>query len=187
LQREEAKWGARTREQAQLEIQFQQHLANQHQVEERERRGFLGYYFSPDTQFNANFLLGSLGVAAAGGGAKGPGTMPRPVRPNVVNPYFEPSSGRFSGRYADGQKAYRTNVPRNKHGVPEPESKQFGPHTRLQRDKKDPRRIYSGTEFDINGNPVRRIDLTGRRGDEIPHQHRYDSKTKEFLEKESLD
>jgi hypothetical protein len=85
-----------------------------------------------------------------------------------------------SGRYADGQKAYRTNVPRDpKTNVPTPVEEAAGPHTRLQYDARDPNRIYSGTEFDAAGNPVKRIDFAGR-GEAVPHQHPYDPGNKGF-------
>ena len=90
-------------------------------------------------------------------------------------------TARYSGRYADGQKAYRTNVPRNeKTNIPEPVETASGPHSRLQYDARDPNRIYSATEFDAAGNPVRRIDFAGRRGEALPHHHVYDPGTKGF-------
>jgi hypothetical protein len=49
------------------------------------------------------------------------------------------------------------------------------------------RRIYSATEFDANGNPVRRVDFAGRKGDPLPHQHKYNPETKGFGDKEPLE
>jgi RHS repeat-associated protein len=89
-------------------------------------------------------------------------------------------SERFSGRYADGEKAFRTNVPRGENGEPEPLPEASGPHSRLQPDAKNPERTYSATEFDANGKPVRRIDFAGRKGDTVPHQHDYDPAKKTF-------
>jgi RHS repeat-associated protein len=91
------------------------------------------------------------------------------------------SSGRYSGRYADGEKAHRTNVPRDaKTGVPTPDPKAQGPHSRLQPDAKKPGRVYSATEFNGQGQPVKRIDFAGRKGQQVPHQHRYDPQKKTF-------
>jgi hypothetical protein len=86
----------------------------------------------------------------------------------------------YSGRYGNGQRAYRTNVPRDAQNNPIPDPQAQGAHSRLQFDKKDPSRVYSATEFDANGNPVKRIDFSGRKGDPIPHQHMYDPATKGF-------
>jgi hypothetical protein len=95
---------------------------------------------------------------------------------------------RYSGRYMGGQRAYRTNVPRHpKTNVPVPDPKATGPHSRLQRDAMDPNRVYSATEFDAAGQPVKRIDFAGREGDALPHQHPYDPSTKGFGPKEPLD
>jgi hypothetical protein len=95
--------------------------------------------------------------------------------------------GRFSGRYANGQKAYRTNVPRDANNNPIPDPASNGtPHTKFQFDKKDPNRVYSGTEFDANGQAVKRVDLSGRKGDPIPHEHPYDAKDKSFGPKQPL-
>jgi RHS repeat-associated protein len=95
--------------------------------------------------------------------------------------------GRYSGRYADGQKAYRTNVPRDAENNPLPDSEATGSHSRLQRDRVDPSRNFSATEFDEHGHPIKRIDFAGRKGDPLPHQHRYDPKTKGFGPKEPLE
>jgi RHS repeat-associated protein len=73
----------------------------------------------------------------------------------------ESAGGRYSGRYADGQKAYRTNVPRDANNNPIPDPEATGPHSRLQPDAVDHSRIYSATEFDENGQAVRRIDFSG--------------------------
>lgn len=89
-------------------------------------------------------------------------------------------SERYSGRYGDGEKAYRTNVPRGATGEPVPDPDASGPHSRLQPDAKNPARTYSATEFDANGQPVRRVDFAGRQGDTIPHQHEYDPGRKTF-------
>jgi RHS repeat-associated protein len=97
-----------------------------------------------------------------------------------------PVPGRFSGRYPDGQKAYRTNVPRDDKNNPLPDPSATGPHTRLQPDRLDPKRIFSGTEFGSQGTPVRRVDFSGRPGDPLPHQHPYDPLTKAFGPKEPL-
>jgi RHS repeat-associated protein len=86
----------------------------------------------------------------------------------------------YSGRYGNGQRAYRSNVPRDANNNPIPDPQAQGAHSRLQFDKKDPSRVYSATEFDANGNPVKRIDFSGRKGDPIPHQHMYDPATKGF-------
>ena len=86
----------------------------------------------------------------------------------------------YSGRYANGQKAYRTNVPRDANNNPIPDPQAQGAHSRLQLDKKDPSRVYSATEFDANGQPVKRIDFAGRKGDPIPHEHIYDPANKQF-------
>ncbi len=97
------------------------------------------------------------------------------------------ASERYSGRYPDGQKAYRTNVPRDPDtNVPEPHPDAQGPHSRLQADARDPSRVYSATEFDENGNPLNRVDFAGRRGDPVPHEHRYDPATKAFGDKHPL-
>jgi hypothetical protein len=96
-------------------------------------------------------------------------------------------SGRFSGRYDDGQKAYRTNVPRDANNNPIPDPEATGAHSRLQPDARDPSRTYSATEFDENGQAVKRVDFAGRKGDTLPHQHPYDPKTKGFGSKEPLD
>lgn len=93
---------------------------------------------------------------------------------------------RYSGRYGDGQKAYRTNVPRDATNTPSPHPDATGAHTRLQRDAVNPNRVYSGTEFDAAGNPMKRVDFAGRKGDAVPHQHPYDPATKAFGPKESL-
>jgi hypothetical protein len=89
--------------------------------------------------------------------------------------------GRFSGQYADKQKAYRSNVPRdaNNNPLPDPDA-QGAAHTRLQMDKKDPNRVYSGTEFNQNGQAVKRTDMAGRKGDPLPHEHTYNPTTKAF-------
>jgi RHS repeat-associated protein len=95
---------------------------------------------------------------------------------------------RFSGRYADGQKAYRTNVPRDpKTNVPSPLPEAKGPHSRLQPDAVDSGRTYSATEFDANGQPVRRVDFAARTGQDLPHQHPYNPSTKGFGDKQPLD
>ena len=96
--------------------------------------------------------------------------------------------GRYSGRYADGQKAYRTNVPRDaKTNAPVPLQDASGPHSRLQRDAQDPGRTYSATEFNAAGEATKRIDFAGRQGDVLPHQHAYDPATKGFGDKQPLD
>ncbi len=95
-------------------------------------------------------------------------------------------SGRFSGNYTDGQKAYRTNAPRDNKNNPEPLPEAEGAHTRLQMDKKDPTRTYSGTEFDANGKAVKRVDFAGRQGDELPHEHPYNANDQSFGPKQSL-
>jgi hypothetical protein len=92
---------------------------------------------------------------------------------------------RYSGRYADGQRAYRTNVPRDENGMPAPDPGSVerpvdGAHSRLQFDKKDPSRVYSATEFDENGQPVRRIDFAARSGQELPHEHVWIPGTNKF-------
>lgn len=87
---------------------------------------------------------------------------------------------RYSGRYADGQKAYRTTLPRDSNNTPLPIEGANGAHSRLQRDAVDPTRIYSATEFNSQGNAVRRIDFAGRSGDVLPHEHLYDPQTKGF-------
>ncbi|MEP6539528.1 MAG: RHS repeat-associated core domain-containing protein, partial [Bryobacteraceae bacterium] len=98
------------------------------------------------------------------------------------------AGGRFSGRYADGEKAYRTNVPRDPvTNEPTPLPGASGPHSRLQPDAKNPGRTYSATEFDANGKAVKRTDFAGRKGDQLPHQHEYDPATKGFKEKKPLD
>jgi hypothetical protein len=89
-------------------------------------------------------------------------------------------NARYSGRYADGQKAYRTNVPRDKQNNPIADPNAKGPHSRLQRDAQDESRVFSATEFDGQGNPVRRVDFAGRQGDTLPHSHSYDPTTKGF-------
>jgi hypothetical protein len=96
-------------------------------------------------------------------------------------------TGRYSGRYADGQKAYRTNVPRDANNNPIPDPEATGAHSRLQPDARDPSRTYSATEFDENGQAVKRVDFAGRKGDTLPHQHPYDPNTKGFGSKEPLD
>ena len=96
------------------------------------------------------------------------------------------ASKRYSGRYADGEKAYRTNVPRDAKNTPVPDPAATGPHTRLQPDAVNPGRPYSGTEFDANGVPVKRVDFSGRKGDPLPHLHPYDPNTKTFGPKEPL-
>ena len=111
-------------------------------------------------------------------------------RPQTESKEPEAKKDRYSGRYEDGQKAYRTNVPRDENNVPEVDSEEpgeiIGRHTRLQPDKKDPSRTYSGTEFDDEGNPVKRVDHAGRKGDELPHEHKYNPETKGFGPKEPL-
>jgi hypothetical protein len=92
----------------------------------------------------------------------------------------------YSGRYRDGQRAYRTNVPRDTHQNPLPDPQASGAHSRLQKDARDPSRTYSATEFDDDGNPVQRIDFAGRRGDEVPHAHKWDGE-KFGREKHGLD
>jgi hypothetical protein len=47
-------------------------------------------------------------------------------------------------------------------------------------------RTYSATEFDGDGNPVKRVDLAGRMGDSLPHEHRYNSTTNSFGDKQPL-
>ena len=94
---------------------------------------------------------------------------------------------RYSGRYADGEKAYRTNVPRDANNTPLPDPGATGPHTRLQPDAVNPGRAYSGTEFDANGVPVKRVDMAGRPGETLPHQHTYDPKTRALGPKEPLE
>jgi hypothetical protein len=104
--------------------------------------------------------------------------MNRPIRDG---------SDRYSGRYANGEKAYRTNVPRHADtNVPEPHADAQGPHSRLQRDARDPSRVYSATEFDDNGDPVKRVDFAGRAGDRLPHEHPYEPATKGFGDKQPL-
>jgi hypothetical protein len=56
-------------------------------------------------------------------------------------------------------------------------------HTRLQFDKKDPNRVYSGTEFDANGQAVKRTDFSARKNQPLPHDHSYNPETKGFEEK----
>ena len=111
-------------------------------------------------------------------------------KPQTESKEPEAKKDRYSGRYEDGQKAYRTNVPRDENNVPEVDSEEpgeiIGRHTRLQPDKKDPSRTYSGTEFDDEGNPVKRVDHAGRKGDELPHEHKYNPETKGFGPKEPL-
>jgi hypothetical protein len=62
-----------------------------------------------------------------------------------------------------------------------------GAHSRLQPDAVDPKRIYSGTEFDAQGKPVRRVDLAGRRGEPVPRAHPYNPETKGFGPKQPLE
>ena len=91
------------------------------------------------------------------------------------------------GRYGDGQPAYRSNVPRDRRtGVPSPLDDASGAHNRLQYDGRDPKRIYSATEFDRNGRTVGRTDFAGRKGQEVPHYHPYDPSTKGFGAKQPL-
>jgi len=94
--------------------------------------------------------------------------------------------GRFSGRYADGQKAYRTNVPRDSKNNPIPDPEAQGAHSRLQRDAKDPRRVYSGTEFDASGQAKKRVDHAGRPGQPLPHEHDYNAKNQRFEPKKPV-
>jgi hypothetical protein len=68
-----------------------------------------------------------------------------------------------------------------------PDLEASGQHTRLQPDAVNPGRTYSGTEFDSNGIPVKRVDLAGRKGDVLPHQHPYDPATKALGPKEPLE
>lgn len=63
---------------------------------------------------------------------------------------------------------------RGANGLPEPAKGAVGPHSRLQFDAKDSSRIYSATEFDAHGNPVRRIDFAARSGQDLPHSHEWD-------------
>jgi hypothetical protein len=56
----------------------------------------------------------------------------------------------------------------------------------LQADARDPSRVYSATEFDGNGDPVKRVDFAGRTGDPLPHEHPYDPATKGFGDKRPL-
>lgn len=93
---------------------------------------------------------------------------------------------RYSGRYEDGQKAYRTNVPRDAQNNHEPLPDADGAHSRLQPDAKDPSKTYSATEFDQNGQAVKRVDFAGRKGEVIPHEHPYDPATKAFGDKRPL-
>jgi RHS repeat-associated protein len=105
----------------------------------------------------------------------------------VISAVATKKKGPYSGRYADGQKAYRTNVPRDSKTTPIPLEDASGPHSRLQRDAQDPGRIYSATEFDAAGNATKRVDFAGRQGDVLPHQHAYDPVTKAFGDKKPLD
>jgi hypothetical protein len=106
----------------------------------------------------------------------------------VIGAVATKKNGRYSGRYADGQKAYRTNVPRDPStNTPIPLEDASGPHSRLQRDAQDPGRTYSATEFDAAGNATKWVDFAGRQGDALPHQHAYDPATKGFGDKKPLD
>jgi RHS repeat-associated protein len=92
-----------------------------------------------------------------------------------------PKEGRYSGRYEDGEKAFRTNVPRDAKGDPEPHpDAKDAAHSRLQPDAKNPSRTYSATEFNNKGEAQKRTDFAGRKGDTVPHTHDYDPKTKSF-------
>ena len=106
------------------------------------------------------------------------------VADSATNPE---QGGRYSGRYADGEKAYRTNVPRDSNQNPIPDPAAVGAHSRLQVDARNSGRVYSATEFDETGKAVKRIDFAGRKGDTLPHQHSYDPSTKGFGPKEPLD
>jgi hypothetical protein len=101
-----------------------------------------------------------------------------------VAPSDPPS--RYSGRYADGQRAYRTNVPRDGFNTPLPDPGATGPHTRLQPDRVNPNRAYSGTEFDASGSAVGRIDLSGRPGEPLPHWHPYNPNNQSFGPKQPM-
>jgi len=105
----------------------------------------------------------------------------------VLNSDYAPGA-RYSGRYEDGQRSYRTNVPRDPNtNIPTPDPDALGPHSRLQPDARDPSRVYSATEFNAAGDPVRRVDFAGRAGDSLPHEHPYDPETKGFGPKRPLD
>ena len=120
-----------------------------------------------------------LGGLAGGGMGAGRG-RPNSFGSNGGNRAPRTKGDRYSGRYADGQKAYRNNVPRNKKGDPIPLEEAKGPHNRFNPDKRDPNRPYSSTEFDANGNAVGRTDFAGRPGETLPHYHPYDPGTKGF-------
>ena len=97
----------------------------------------------------------------------------------LISPSASEDGGRYSGRYADGEKAYRTNVPRDGNNNPLPDPDADGPHSRLQMDARNPSRIYSATEFNQE-QTVKRIDFAGRPGDELPHQHMYNPDIQSF-------
>jgi hypothetical protein len=92
----------------------------------------------------------------------------------------KPKKEPYSGRYADGQRAYRTNVPTNENNIPLPDTKAVGEHSKLQFDAKDKGRIYSATEFGANGQPVKRIDFAARNGQPVPHSHAWDPDKQKF-------
>ncbi len=140
-------------------------------VERIEYRPFEGVVYNLEVENLHCYTVGRSSVLVHNN--NGPETPPSGAAPN--NP-----SKSYSGRYADGEKAFRTNVPRDAYNDPVPDPEAIGPHTRLQRDAGNSGRIYSGTEFDANGVPIKRVDLAGRRGDTIPHEHPYDPNTKTF-------
>ncbi len=127
---------------------------------------------------------GSTSGAATGptgmAGMKGGGTPSKAAEAPRPSKHDLDKKEKHSGRYKDGQKAYRTNVPRDSKNNPIPDERAVGEHTRLQKDKKDLSRIFSGTEFNGNGQAVKRVDHAGRPGDLLPHQHSYNSGNQAF-------
>ena len=133
-----------------------------------------------DWHYRAGRLIGNVLGGLAGGGMGAGRGRPNSFGSNGGNRAPRTKGDRYSGRYADGQKAYRNNVPRNKKGDPIPLEEAKGPHNRFNPDKRDPNRPYSSTEFDANGNAVGRTDFAGRPGETLPHYHPYDPGTKGF-------
>src|SRR5262249_52932832 len=114
-----------------------------------------------------------------------PAQPPGGLEPEDPDRARDRSRERYSGRYSDGKKAYRTNVPRDANNNPEPLPEAEGPHSRLQQDAKDPSRTYSATEFNDQGEAVKRVDFAGR-GEEVPHEHPYNPQDQSFGDKHPL-
>jgi RHS repeat-associated protein len=139
-------------------------------------RTYLTWMIAPSNatgnQLNFDNYIGILGGFA-------PNAMPQGLRPGRT-PVPDNRPSNYSGRYADGARAFRTNVPKDNHNVPTPDPTATGAHSRLQRDAVNPYRVYSATEFTKSGTPIKRTDFAGRQGDLLPHQHKYIPETRSF-------